>query len=196
MNPLSALIDQLSKLPGIGQKSAQRLAFFLLSLPTSDVKKMASVMVDTKEAIRYCDTCFNISTQQTCYICQDVGRDTKKLCVVAEPRDIFALERTHEYRGLYHVLGGLVSPLDGVHPDSLRVPELVNRIKYQQFDEIILAINPTIEGDATLLYLQEVFKPYTLTLSKLAYGLPAGSDIDYADELTLQRALLGRNKMV
>ena len=193
MNPLSGLIEQLSKLPSIGQKSAQRLAFFLLSLPTQEVEKMASVMVTTKKTTRYCNTCFNISTQDTCHICQNNNRDKHTLCVVAEPRDIFALERTHDYRGLYHVLGGLVSPLDGVHPESLRVPELINRIKHNTFNEIILAINPTIEGDATLLYLQDVLTPYSVKITKLAYGLPAGSDIDYADELTLQKALMGRS---
>lgn len=194
-NPLEPLVNTLSKLPGIGPKSAQRLAFFLLSLPIENVAMMADTMVSTCRAIKYCHTCFNISLSSVCHICADPKRDTRRLCIVAEPKDIFAIERTHEFKGIYHVLGGLISPLDDIHPDSLRISELISRVKQNPYDELILAINPTIEGESTILYLQSLFKSLQHKISTLAYGLPAGADMDYADELTLQKALMGRRAM-
>lgn len=191
-NPLDPLITLLSKWPGIGPKSAQRLAFYLLSLPTNQVAHISDVMVSLREKIQNCETCFNISTSPHCYVCADKQRDPSRLCIVAHPRDIFAIERTNEYRGVYHVLGGLLSPLDGSYPDALRIKELVDRLNKFAYSEIILAINPTVEGESTILYLQSLLKSYSVSVSALAYGLPVGADMDYADELTLQKALLGR----
>lgn len=194
-SPLRPLIAELRQLPGIGEKSAQRLAFFLLSLPSASVEKMAKQMIKTRTEIRYCATCFNISLSEVCHICENPERDKELLCIVAEPRDIFALERTHEFKGLYHVLGGLISPIDGIHPDALRIPELLARLDEQPYKEIVLAINPTIEGDTTVLYLHSLLKKYTIPVTKLAYGLPVGADIDYADEMTLQKAFSGRRQV-
>lgn len=194
-NPLDPLIETLSKLPSIGPKSAQRLAFFMVSLPTEEVVNMAKTMTLVRQSIKYCHTCFNIAVSDKCHICNNPKRDSTQLCIVAEPKDIFAIERTHEFKGVYHVLGGLVSPLDGSYPDALRIPELIDRIKKDHYSEIILAINPTIEGESTILYLQTILKPYQVKISTLAYGLPAGADMDYADELTLQKSFTGRHLM-
>lgn len=195
VNPLSSLIEQLGKLPGVGPKSAQRMAFHLLSRPVSEVELMGQVMVDVRRRIKYCATCFNISFQEKCHLCLDDSRHTSLLCVVAEPKDIFAMEKTGEFDGVYHVLGGLLSPIDGIHPETLRIQELLNRIKTHVPDEILFAINPTIEGDATVLYLSNLLKDKSIKLSRLAFGLPMGADIDYADEVTLQRAFVGRNRL-
>ncbi len=192
MNPLEPLISQLKRLPGIGDKSAQRLAFFLLSISEKEVEKMATTMLSTRKKIVYCQSCYNISLESTCYICLDDNRIQDKICVVSEPKDIFALERTGVYKGVYHVLGGLISPLDGVHPESLRIKELVQRLQEKSYNEVIFAINPTVEGDATILYLSAILESLKLTITKLAYGLPMGSDIDYADEMTLAKAISSR----
>ncbi|MGE4169575.1 MAG: recombination mediator RecR [Candidatus Margulisiibacteriota bacterium] len=194
-NPLAGLTEQLAKLPGIGPKSAQRLAFFLISLPKETVSTMARTMVDTRQAIRYCQTCFNISLNPVCHVCSDPKRDEQSLCIVADPKDIFALERTGTHKGLYHVLGGLISPIDGIHPETLRIEELLLRLREAPPKEIILAINSTIEGEATVLYLSALLKPYNLPISQLAYGLPVGGDLDYADEMTLQKAFMGRTRL-
>ena len=190
-SPLQPLVEQLSKLPGIGAKSAQRLAFFILSLPKKEVDVFADVMVHTRLNIKYCSECFNISLDSVCHICKDDQRDPSLLCIVSEPKDIIALERTSSYKGRYHVLGGLLSPIDGIHPETLRIPELVKRIRENSVKEVILAINPTIEGDATILYLAKILGDQ-VEVSKLASGLPMGADLDYADELTLLHALNGR----
>tara|TARA_Y100001970_G_scaffold291725_1_gene430036 strand:+ start:1381 stop:1974 length:594 start_codon:yes stop_codon:yes gene_type:complete len=192
LNPLEPLISQLKRLPGIGDKSAQRLAFFLLSISEKEVEKMATTMLSTRKKIVYCQSCYNISLESTCYICLDDNRIQDKICVVSEPKDIFALERTGVYKGVYHVLGGLISPLDGVHPESLRIKELVQRLQEKSYNEVIFAINPTVEGDATILYLSAILESLKLTITKLAYGLPMGSDIDYADEMTLAKAISSR----
>jgi recombination protein RecR len=194
-NPLSHLVQQLSKFPGVGEKSAQRLAFFLLSLPKEEVGKMAQAMIDTRNNIRYCDSCFNISFQPRCYLCSDERRDRSMMCIVASPKDIVAFERSGEYKGVYHVLGGLLSPIDGIHPEMLRIEELVTRLRTGEVTEIILAINATVEGDTTCLYLSNMLSGLNISISKLAYGLPVGADIDYADELTLQKALTGRKRI-
>ncbi|RAP27129.1 recombination protein RecR [Candidatus Marinamargulisbacteria bacterium SCGC AG-333-B06] len=193
MNPLEPLISELKRLPGIGDKSAQRLAFFLLSISEKDVHKIATTMVETRKKIVYCQTCFNISLYDTCYICSDEKRTHNTLCIVSEPKDIFAMERTGVYKGLYHVLGGLISPLDGVHPESLRIKELIQRLQNHPFKEVIFAINPTVEGDSTIMYLAAILEPLNLTITKLAYGLPMGSDIDYADEMTLAKSISSRS---
>ncbi len=195
MNPLDPLIQELKKWPGIGEKSAQRLAFFLLSLKQNDVTKMAHTMVDTRDSIKYCKDCFNISLHDQCHICSSTKRDRASLCIVAEPKDIFAIEKTHAYTGIYHVLGGLISPLDGVHPESLRIKELIQRIQNNTFHEVLFAINPSIEGDSTSLYLTSLLEPFKLNITKLAYGLPMGSDIDYADEITLTKAISARREI-
>ena len=192
VNPLTELIDQLQKLSGVGPKSAQRLAFYFLSMPREEVDRFSQVLTRTRTNIRYCRRCFNISFSEQCFICSDSSREQRAVCLVAEPRDIFALERTHEFRGVYHVLGGLISPLDGIHPETLRIQELMARLKTEPIAELILAINPTVEGEATILYLTHELKGYPVKLTKLAYGLPVGGDIDYADEMTLQRAFQGR----
>lgn len=191
-SPLASLVQQFTKLPGIGEKSAQRLAFFVLSMPKKDVERFSEVMTDTRRRMKYCQYCFNLSYTDTCFICANPKRNQSQLCVVAEPRDIFALERSGEYKGIYHVLGGLISPIDGIQPEALRIYELLNRCKTMELNEIVIALNPTIEGDATGLYLHSLLKEYNVKISKLAYGLPVGSDIDYADEMTLQKALIGR----
>jgi recombination protein RecR len=190
--PLQPLIDQLSKLPGIGPKSAQRLAFFILRLSKKEVADFASALTETRDKIRYCEKCYNISLTPVCSICSNPQRDPDRLCIVAEPRDVFAIERTHTYKGLYHVLGGLISPIDDIHPESLRLKELIQKVMEHRYGEIICAINPTIEGDATILYISQLLDRFNIPLSKLAYGLPIGADIDYTDELTLQKALSGR----
>lgn len=156
---------------------------------------MARTMVDTRQAIRYCQTCFNISLNPVCHVCSDPKRDEQSLCIVADPKDIFALERTGTHKGLYHVLGGLISPIDGIHPETLRIEELLLRLREAPPKEIILAINSTIEGEATVLYLSALLKPYNLPISQLAYGLPVGGDLDYADEMTLQKAFMGRTRL-
>ncbi len=193
MNPLEPLISELKRLPGVGDKSAQRLAFFLLSISEKDVQQIATTMVETRKKIIYCQSCFNISLDETCYICADERRLQNTLCIVSEPKDIFAMERTGVYKGLYHVLGGLISPLDGVHPESLRIKELVERLQNQSFEEVVFAINPTVEGDSTIMYLSAILESLNLTITKLAYGLPMGSDIDYADEMTLAKAISSRS---
>ena len=195
MNPLEPLITQLKKWPGIGEKSAQRLAFFLLSMPSHDVKKMGNTMIESKENIRYCNTCFNISLHEQCHICSNPKRDQNTLCIVAEPKDIFAIERTHAFHGLYHVLGGLISPLDGIQPESLRINELCSRLKQDNYTELLFAINPSVEGDTTLLYLKSILSPFNLTCTRLAYGLPMGSDLDYADDVTLTKAISARRTL-
>lgn len=191
-NPLGELVEQLSLLPGVGEKSAQRLAFFFLSLSKADVHRFSRVLSETREAIRYCELCFNISLAERCHICEDLERQHDVLCVVSEPKDVFSIERAGEFKGVYHVLGGLVSPLEGIHPEMLRVQELVDRLKQGRVSELIFAINSTVEGDTTILYLTQVLRPLGVKLSKLAYGLPMGADIDYTDELTLTKALQGR----
>lgn len=180
------------KLPGIGEKSAQRLAFSFLSWPKSGVDTFSSVLTQTRHQIRYCKLCFNISFEETCVVCSDAMRDEKQLCVVCEPKDLFAIERAQCFKGRYHVLGGLISPIDGIHPEALRIQELIERLRGSAVTELILAINSTIEGEATVLYLSHLLAPFSLKITKLAHGLPMGSDIDYADEVTLQKSLLGR----
>ena len=191
-NPLKLCIEQLQKMPGVGPKSAQRLAFFFLSLPEKQVEIFANTLIQTKRQVRFCETCFNITIEPKCAICKDENRQSTTIAVVAEPKDIFAIERTKAFKGKYHVLGGLISPIDGIHPEVLRIKELCQRIESEQVSEIVLAINPTIEGDTTALYLSNLLKNYPVKVAKLAHGLPMGSDIDYADDLTLQKAFLGR----
>jgi recombination protein RecR len=187
------LIDELGRLPGVGPKSAQRIAFHILQGDAADARRLSDAIVRVKETIRFCTRCFNISEQELCRICRDPRRDPAQLCVVEEPRDLIAIERTREYRGAYHVLGGAISPIDGVGPDDLHVKELLHRLDQQDTVEVILAMNPNIEGEATASYLSRLLGPLEgVTVTRLASGLPVGGDLDYADEVTLARSFMGR----
>ena len=189
------LIEELQKMPGIGPKSAQRLAFYILQSSGKDVGKLVSAVKEAKEKLRHCSVCFNITDIDPCKICSDGSRDDKLLCVVGEPKDLMAIERSGEYNGKYHVLGGLISPLDGIGPDNLRMKELMQRLNKGDFMEIILAISPTTEGEATNIYLTRLLRPFDVKLTRVAYGLPIGADMDYADEATLTKAFEGRREI-
>jgi recombination protein RecR len=193
--PLQRLVDELSRLPGIGGKSAQRIAFHLLSIQDVDARRLGQAILDMRDQVRHCRRCFNVTVSEECTICRDARRDTAIVCVVERPQDIIVVEKTQEYRGLYHVLGGSLSPINGIGPDQLRIPELRERVSKESLTELIIATNPTMEGDATAMYLAKEFKPRGLKVSRLASGLPVGGDLDYADELTLGRALVGRMEM-
>jgi recombination protein RecR len=192
--PVQALIDELGRLPGIGPKSAQRIAFHLLRVDPVDARRLATAIVDAKERVTWCRNCFNISEGELCAFCRDDRRDTRVVCVVEEPRDIVAVERTHEFNGRYHVLQGAISPIEGIGPEQLRVKELVRRVGEENVTEVILATNPNIEGEATAMYLAKLLKPLGLRVTRLASGLPVGGDLEYADEVTLGRALEGRRE--
>jgi recombination protein RecR len=192
---MAKLISELAKLPTIGPKTAQRLAFYILKTPNEDVKRLAEVIVEVKEKIKNCSICYNITEDDPCSICQDVKRDKKIICVVEQASDIIAMEKTKEYKGTYHVLGGAISPLDGITPEHLRIKELLNRIENNQIEEIIIATNPNVEGEATALYLTKLIKPLGLKLTRIAYGIPVGGDLEYADEVTLAKALEGRTQI-
>lgn len=189
---LQDLIDELGRLPGIGPKSAQRMGFHFLAADPADVRRLAETLLELKAKARFCDTCGNVSEEPLCKICRDPRRDDTVVCVVEEPKDIVALERTREFRGRYHVLGGAISPMDGIGPDQLRIRELNARLLDGVVTEIILATDPNIEGDATATYLTRLLAPMGLRVTRLASGLPVGGDLEYADEVTLGRALAGR----
>ena len=193
--PLENLIEQLCRLPGIGPKSAQRLAFHILSLPRSEAEELASAIIELKDRISFCRTCFNIAEGESCAICLDARRDESVLCVVEEPRDVLAIERTGAFRGRYHVLGGAISPIDGVGPDELRIQELVSRLGPGAISEVIVATNPNAEGEATALYLARLLRPRGVRVTRIASGLPVGGDLEYADEVTLGRAMSGRTDL-
>jgi len=193
--PVQALIDELGRLPGVGPKSAQRIAFYLLKMPREDAQRLARAITDAKERVSWCRRCWNIADGELCQICRDERRDDTVLCVVEEPRDIVALERTAEFRGRYHVLQGAISPIEGIGPEQLRVKELLTRIRDEGVEEVILATNPNIEGEATAMYLARMLKPAGLKVTRLASGLPVGGDLEYADEVTLGRALEGRREV-
>lgn len=186
------LIDELGRLPGVGPKSAQRIAFHLLAADPADVRRLADVLIEVKARIRFCVTCGNVAQDEQCRICADPRRDPHVLCVVEEPKDVVAIERTREFRGRYHVLGGAISPIEGVGPDDLRTRELMERLADGTVTEIILATDPNLEGEATATYLARLIKPMGLRVTRLASGLPVGGDLEYADEVTLGRAFEGR----
>ena len=192
--PVQALIDELGRLPGVGPKSAQRIAYHLLKADPADANRLAAAISEAKATVSWCRQCFNIAQGELCRFCRDERRDPTVLCVVEEPRDIVAMERTHEFRGRYHVLQGAISPIEGIGPEQLRVRELVRRVGDEGVTEVILAVNPNIEGDATALYLTRLLKPLGITVTRLASGLPVGGDLEYADEVTLGRALSGRRE--
>jgi recombination protein RecR len=190
--PVQALINEFSKLPTVGPKTAARLVFHLLNRPRNEAQALAEAILAVKDRVRLCSRCFSITEDDPCAICCDERRDAAKICVVAEAKDIFALERTSAYNGRYHVLGGLISPMDGIGPAQLRVKELVDRIGAENPQEIIIATNPNAEGEATALYLSRLIAPIGVAVTRLAYGLPIGGDLDYADEVTLAKAIEGR----
>ncbi len=189
------VIDELGRLPGIGPRSAQRLAFHLLESDPTDVERLTAAIVEMRSRVRFCTRCFNISEDDLCTICADTRREGSLLCVVEEPRDVVAVERTAEFRGRYHVLGGSISPIDGVGPEQLRIRELMARLEPEAVAEVILATNPNIEGEATAMYLARLLEPLGVEVTKIASGLPVGGDLEYADELTLGRALEGRRRL-
>src|ERR671917_1550142 len=186
------LIDELGRLPGVGPKSAQRIAFHLLQADPVDVRRLAEVLVEVKDKVRFCAVCGNVAEQETCRICRDPRRDPTVICVVEEPKDVVAIERTREFRGRYHVLGGAISPIEGIGPDQLRIKELLARLADGSITELILATDPNLEGEATATYLARMIKPMGLKVTRLASGLPVGGDLEYADEVTLGRAFEGR----
>src|SRR5687767_6026418 len=186
------LIDELGRLPGVGPKSAQRIAFHLLQADPADVRRFAEVLLEVKEKVKFCSVCFNVAEADQCRICRDPRRDPAVLCVVEESKDVVAIERTREFRGRYHVLGGAISPIEGIGPDDLRVKELMTRLADGQVTEIIIATDPNLEGEATATYLARLLKPMGLRVTRLASGLPVGGDLEYADEVTLGRAFEGR----
>jgi len=193
--PLVKLIEQFERLPGIGKKSAQRLAFYVLDMPKDKAAAFANAILDAHEKIRRCAVCQNLTDQEVCPICSEDGRDGAVICVVEDPQDILAFERTKEYHGLYHVLHGLISPMDGVGPEQLYIKELLARVQKGGVEEVIMATDPTVEGEATATYLARLLKPMGLRVTRLAYGIPVGGNLEYADEVTLYRALEGRNEI-
>jgi recombination protein RecR len=192
---LADLIDELGRLPGIGPKSAQRIAFYLLSADPADVTRLSATLTRVKEQVRFCTICFNVAEQDHCKICRDPRRTDEIICVVEEPKDVVAVERTREFRGKYHVLGGAINPLDGIGPDDLRIRELMTRLSSGMVTEIIIATDPNTEGEATATYLALMIKPMGLSVTRLASGLPVGGDLEYADEVTLGRAFEGRRTL-
>ena len=193
--PIQDLIDELSRLPGIGPKSAQRLAFWLVKAPPEEAKRLAESIVQAKERIFFCHECGNVAEGDLCRICRDEGRDRTVLCVVEEPKDVASIERAGVVKGRYHVLGGAISPLDGIGPEDLSVQELLDRVQRDHVTEVIIATNPNLEGNATAMYVAALLKPAGVKVTRLASGLPVGGDLEYADEVTLSQALEGRREM-
>lgn len=190
--PLQTAIDEFSKFPGIGKKTAQRLALFLLKKPQEEVKRFIEAVANLKSRLKFCSVCFNITEYETCEVCSSPKRDQSVICVVEEASDILAIERTNEYNGVYHVLSGVLSPLSGIGPESLKINQLLTRLKTQEVKEIILALNPDTEGDATSLYLAKLLQPFNIKVTRIARGLPIGGDLEFADEATIARAVSNR----
>ncbi|MDD3718265.1 MAG: recombination mediator RecR [Actinomycetota bacterium] len=190
--PIARLVEELSKLPGVGQKTAQRLAFHLLKIPGEEARSLADAIIEARERVTFCSRCFNFAQGELCDYCMDSRRDPTLVCVVERPQDIVAVERTGEFRGLYHVLGGAISPIDGIGPEELKIRELLERVRKDGVREIIVATNPRVEGEATAIYLADLLKPLGVRATRIASGLPVGGDLEYADEVTLGRALKGR----
>jgi recombination protein RecR len=191
--PLQNLIDHFERMQGIGNKTAQRMAFYILSLTEDEANDFAKAITDAHTKIKQCKVCCDLADDELCPVCKDMSRDRSVICVVEDPRDVAAIERTHEYNGLYHVLHGAISPMDNVGPDNIRIKELIARLGDGVVEEIIMATNPTVEGEATAMYISRLLKPMGITISRLAYGVPVGADLEYADEVTLSRALKGRS---
>ncbi len=195
-NVVENLIDELTKLPGIGRKSAQRLAFFIMGMPDSEAVSIANSIIKLKEKARFCNHCFNITEDEVCSICRDTRRDNEKICVVEEPSNLIVIENTKIYNGLYHVLLGALSPIDGITPERLKINELVERVKKGNISEVIIATNPNTKGETTAQYISSILRPLDVTITRIAYGLPIGGDIEFADEVTLSKSLEGRKEML
>lgn len=195
IKPLANLYEQLRRLPGVGSKTAMRLAYHIIDMPADEVQQLAAALQNAKQEIHYCSKCYNLTDGDICEICRDSSRDQFTICVVEQPQDIAAMERSHGYRGLYHVLHGVLSPLDGIGPDKLRIRELFQRLQSESISEIIIATNSDVEGEATATYLAQLLKPIGITVSRIAHGLPMGGDLEYADEVTLSKALENRRTM-
>lgn len=192
--PLEKLVEQFERMPGIGAKTAQRLAYYVLNLPKTQAEEFSQAIIDAHEKIKYCKICCNLTDQELCPVCRNHSRDTSTICVVETPRDAMAMENTHEYKGVYHVLHGAISPLNDIGPDQLSIKQLLARLNNDsEISEVIMATNPTVEGDATAMYISRLLKPMGIKVTRLAYGIPVGGDLEYADEITLARALEGRN---
>lgn len=192
---LEKLIEEFRKMPGIGPKSAQRLALYFLRLQNYEKDNLIQKLIELKEKITYCSICFNISETNPCAICSDKRRDNSTICIVEQPQDVIAFEKTKVFKGVYHILQGVISPLDGINPEDIRIKELLERIKMNEVKEIIIATNPNAEGEATAMYLTKLIKPLSIKITRISYGLPVGADIDYADEVTLSKALEGRKEL-
>jgi len=192
---LETLIDKFAALPGIGKKSAQRLAFHVLSLPKGEAESFAAAIIDAKSSVHCCPVCQNLTDGELCSVCSDGRRDRSVVCVVAEPRDVLSFERSREYKGLYHVLHGVMSPMNHIGPDDLKISELITRVSQGEIHEVIMATNPDTEGDTTAMYISRLVKPFNVKVTRLAYGIPVGSNLEYADDATLTRALEGRREM-
>ncbi len=193
--PIAKLIEAFTKLPGIGTKTAQRLAFYLLDMPDKEAEELAHAIINAKRNIKYCEVCSNITDKERCNICSDARRDSSIICVVEDPRDVVAMEKTKEYKGLYHVLHGAISPIDGIGPDDIKIKELLARLRQDEVKEVILATNPNIEGEATAMYISKLIKPLGIKVTRIAHGVPVGGDLEYADEVTLMKALEGRKEI-
>ena len=190
--PITRLIEEFSKLPGVGRKTAQRLAFHVINMNNNDVEALSKAILEAKREIKYCSVCCNISDSEICSMCSNKNRDVSVICVVEDPRDVAAMERTRDYKGQYHVLHGVISPMDGIGPDMIKIKELIQRVGTQDVKEIIMATNPTIEGEATAMYIARLLKPMGIKVTRIAHGLPVGGDLEYADEVTISKALEGR----
>ncbi len=195
IKPLARLIDEFSKMPGIGPKTAQRLAFYILKNSSERVASLAKAILEAKEKVKHCSICGNITDQKVCEICQNINRDKSIICVVEKVRDLIAIENTGEFKGLYHVLEGAISPLDGIEPENLKIDSLLKRLKTEKIKEIILATNPNIEGEVTASYLNKLIEPLNIKVTRIAYGVPIGGSLEFADEVTLTQALMGRQKI-
>lgn len=195
IEPIQRLVNQLSKLPGVGQKTAQRLAYYIISLPEEQVRELATAIFNGKKQVHFCPVCGNYTDKDPCALCSDTARDPSILCVVRDPRDVAAMERMRDYKGLYHVLHGVISPMDGVGPDDIRIRELMARLASGQVKEVVLATNPDIEGEATASYIARLIKPLGVRVTRIAHGVPVGGDLEYTDEVTLSKAFEGRREI-
>jgi len=193
--PVARLIEQFAKLPGIGSKTAQRLAFFVLNMPEAEARGLARAIVEAKQKTKYCSICGNLTDVDPCFICNNPNRDNTLICVVEEPRDVVAMEKTREFKGVYHVLHGAISPMEGIGPEDINIKDLLKRLSQNDVKEVIVATNPNVEGEATAMYISKLIKPLGVKVTRIAHGIPVGGDLEYADEVTLTKALEGRREM-
>ncbi len=194
-NPVARLIEELAKLPGIGGKSAQRIAFHIINLPSEKAEGLAHAIISARKDVKYCSRCLNLTDRDPCFVCSNETRDHKTIMVVEDPRDMAAYEKTHEYKGVYHVLHGAISPMNGIGPNEIKIKELLERVTQNPIHEVILATNPNVEGEATAMYISKLLKPFNIKTTRIAHGVPVGGDLEYVDEVTLSRALEGRREI-